>query len=73
MVMNAMRMNQGYAGECSIVDEESNASAAWFFDLLKDSNESLWDECINHSKLLVVVHVLTIKSNHGLSEVNFLN
>jgi hypothetical protein len=28
MVMNAMRMNQGYAGECSIVDEESNASAA---------------------------------------------
>jgi hypothetical protein len=28
-------MNQGYAGECSIVDEEPNAEVARFFDFLK--------------------------------------
>jgi hypothetical protein len=36
IVMDAMRMNQGCAGQCPIVDKESNADAAEFFDLLKD-------------------------------------
>jgi hypothetical protein len=39
MVMNAMRMNQGNANQCPIVEEEPNVDAARFFDLLKDSNE----------------------------------
>jgi len=34
--MDAMIMNQGYAGECSIMDEESNADATRFFEILKD-------------------------------------
>jgi len=59
MVINAMRINQGYAGECSIVDEESDANVTKFFNLLKDSNELLWDVCTNHSKLLVVAQVFT--------------
>jgi len=54
MIMDAMRMSQGYAGECSIVDEEPNANTTRFLDLLKDFNEPLWDECINHSKLSIV-------------------
>jgi hypothetical protein len=54
MVMNAMRMNQGNANQCPIVEEEPNVDAARFFDLLKDSNEPLWDGCTNHSKLSVV-------------------
>jgi hypothetical protein len=41
MVMDAMRMNQGHAGQFLIVDEESNANATRFFDLLKDSDELL--------------------------------
>jgi uncharacterized protein YlaN (UPF0358 family) len=49
MVMDAMRMNQ-----CPIVEEELNADATRFFDLLKDSDEPLWDCCTNHSKLSVV-------------------
>jgi hypothetical protein len=36
MIMDAMIMNQGYAGECSIMDEESNADATRFFEILKD-------------------------------------
>jgi len=28
MVMDAIRMNQGYAGQCPIVDEEPNADKA---------------------------------------------
>jgi len=28
MVMDAMRMNQGYVGQCPIVDEEPNADKA---------------------------------------------
>jgi len=71
MIMNAMRMNYGYVGECSIIDEESNAEAIKFFELPQDSNEPIWDECKNHSKLLVVAQVFTIKSNNGLSEADY--
>jgi len=53
MVMDAMRMNQGNVSQCPIVEEEPNADAARFFDLLKDSDEPLWDGCTNHSKLSV--------------------
>jgi len=28
--MDAMRMDQGYAGQCSIIDEEPNTDAARF-------------------------------------------
>ena len=41
LVMDAMRMNQGNVSQCPIVEEEPNADAARFFDLLKDSDESL--------------------------------
>jgi hypothetical protein len=71
MVMDAMRMNQGNVSQCPIVEEEPNADAVGFFDLLKDSNEPLWDGCTNHSKLSVVAQVFTIKSNHGLSEASY--
>jgi hypothetical protein len=42
-----------------------------FFDLLKDSDEPLWDGCTNHSKLSPITQVFTIKSNHGWSEVEY--
>jgi hypothetical protein len=71
MVMDAMRMNQGNVNQCPIIEEESNADTARFFDLLKDSNEPLWDGCTNHGKLSAVAQVFTIKSNHGLSEVGY--
>jgi hypothetical protein len=37
-----------------IVEEEPNANVTRFFDMLKDSDEPLWDSCTNHSKLSVV-------------------
>jgi len=51
MVMDAMRMNQGNVSQCPIIEEEPNADATRFFHLLKDSDEPLWDDCTNHSKL----------------------
>jgi len=69
--MDAMRMNQSHVGQCSIVDEEPNADATRFFDLLKDFDELLWEDCTNHSKLLVVAHVFTIKLDYGLSEADY--
>jgi hypothetical protein len=71
MVMDAMRMNQGNVNQCPLVEEEPNADAARFFDLLKDSDEPLWDGCTNHSKLSVVAQVFTIKSDHELSEAGY--
>jgi len=71
MVMDAMRMNQGNVSQCPIVEEEPNADAARFFDLLKDSDEPLWDGCTIHSKLSAVAQVFTIKSDHGLSEAGY--
>jgi len=43
IVMDAMRMSEGNVSECPIVEEEPNADAVRFFDLLKDSDELLWD------------------------------
>jgi hypothetical protein len=71
MVMDVMRMSEGNVSECPIIEEEPNADAARFFDLLKDSDEPLWDGCRNHSKLSVVAQVFTIKSDHGLSEAGY--
>jgi hypothetical protein len=71
MVMDAMKMNQGNASQYLIIEEESNADAARFFDLLKDSDEPLWNGCTNHSKLSVVAQVFTIKLDYGLSEASY--
>jgi hypothetical protein len=71
MVMDAMRMNQGNVSQYPIIEEEPNADATRFFDLLKDFDEPLWDGCMNHSKLLVVAQVFAIKSDHGLSEAGY--
>jgi hypothetical protein len=71
MVIDAMRMNQGNGSQCPIIEEELNADAARFFDLLKDSDEPLWDGCTNHSKLSAVAQVFTIKSDHRLSEAGY--
>jgi len=54
MVMDAMRMNQSDANKCSIIDEEQNKNALGFFYSLKDSDEPLWDEWINHSRSRVI-------------------
>jgi hypothetical protein len=70
MVMDAMRMSEGNASEFPNI-EEPNANAARFFDLLKDSDEPLWDGCTNHSKLSAVAQVFTIKSDHELSEAGY--
>ena len=51
MVMDVMRINQGHINQCPIIDEETNADATRFFDLLKNSNEILWDGCINYRSL----------------------
>ena len=69
--MDAIRMNQGNVSQCPIVEEEPNEDATRFFYQLQDSDEPLWDGCTNHSKLSVVAQVFTIKSDHGLSEVNY--
>jgi hypothetical protein len=53
-VMEVMRMNQGHAGQFPIINEKPNADVVMFFNLLKDSDDSLWDGSTNHSKLLVV-------------------
>jgi hypothetical protein len=71
MVMDAMRINQGNVSQCPIVEEEPNTDVARFLDLLKDSDELLWDGCTNHSKLSVVAQMFTIKSDHGLSEAGY--
>jgi len=41
MIMDAMRMNQGHASQCPIIDEKPNGDATKFFDLLQDSNKPL--------------------------------
>jgi len=69
--MDAMRINQGHASQCSIIDEEPNANMDKFFDFLKDYDEPLWDGFTKHIKLSAIAEVFTIKSDHGLSEDDY--
>jgi hypothetical protein len=71
IVIDVMGMNHGHASQYPIIDEEPNTDTTKFFDLLKDSDELLWNGCTNHSKLLVVAHMFTIKSDHELSHVGY--
>jgi hypothetical protein len=71
MFMDMVRMNQGYIGQCLIIDEKPNIDMTKLFYLLKDSDKPSWDECTNHSKLSVVAYVLTIKSDHRWSEASY--
>jgi hypothetical protein len=41
MVMDTIRMNQGHAAQCSIIDKESSVNTTKCFDFLKDSDELL--------------------------------
>jgi len=63
-VMYPMRINYSYSSEGLHVDEESNVDASRFFELLKDSDELLWDESTNHSILLIVARVFTVKFDY---------
>ena len=54
MVMDAMGMNQGNVSQCPIIEEKPNVDVAMFFDLLKNSDEPLWDSFTNHNKLPAV-------------------
>jgi len=53
-VIDAMRINHGYLGKSSLINEERNVDATRFFEFLKDFIEPLWNECTNHSKLSVI-------------------
>ena len=41
MVIDAMRMNQGYVDQCPVINEVPNIDATMFFNILKDSDKSL--------------------------------
>ena len=41
MIIDVIGMNQGYTGECLIIDEEPNVDATRSFDFLKDSDNPL--------------------------------
>jgi hypothetical protein len=74
MMMDTMRINQGYSSEGSFnifFDEKSNIDATRFFELLKDYDESLWDWFKIHNKLSVISQVFIIKSDYGLSEADY--
>jgi hypothetical protein len=71
IVIDAMRMNQGNANQCPIVEEEPNADATMFFDLLRDSDEPLWDGRTNHSILSAIAQVFIITSDYRLSEAGY--
>jgi len=48
-----------------------NTEAKKFYDLLHASQKPLWPGCTNHTKLFVVVRLLTIKSEGNMSQLSF--
>ena len=53
--MNAMKMNHGYLCEVLCVEKEPNVKSTIIFELLKDTIESLQDECLNHEKSFGII------------------
>jgi hypothetical protein len=43
----------------------------FFFYLLKDSNEPLWNGYTNYNKLSIIAWVFVIKSDYGISEAGY--
>ena len=72
MVVDAMRINHSYSGEGSCVDEKK-IQIQLFFYIYKKSNETLYDECINNNKLLVIVQVFIINLDYDTSEAAYDN
>ena len=68
MIINVIGMNQGYVGECLIIDEEPNVDTTRSFDFLKDSDKPLYDGCTIHNKLSVITQVFIIKLDNEFSE-----
>jgi len=53
--------------ECNM-EEEPNAEAQEFYNLLKDANTPLWDGCKNQTKLSFISQMLNVKSEYNLSQ-----
>jgi len=51
--------------------EEPNEDTARFFNLFKDFDEPIWDDCMNHSKLLAVAQLFIIKSDCWFIEAGY--
>jgi hypothetical protein len=71
MVMDVMRMNQGHADQCPIIDEEPIVDVAKFFFIF-------WKILTNHYGMVGQItvnyrhiQVFTIKSNHELSGAGY--
>ena len=55
MIKDAIRMNDGDVCEYLIMNKEPNTDSSKLFNLLKDSNELLWNRCnLKYSKLSVI-------------------
>ena len=50
-MMSPMKINYSYSSEGLYVDEELNVDVFRFFELLKNSDELLWDGFTNYSIL----------------------
>ena len=65
MVMNAFSIRSN--PEVQEVEEDPNPSAKKFFNLLKNTDEPLWDGCKNHTRFSAVTQLLNLKSEFNMS------
>jgi hypothetical protein len=59
MVLDMMRIK---VMTVNVQYEEPKANMTMFFDLLKHSDEPLWDDCTNHNKLYRLLHMCSPSS-----------
>ncbi|MEJ1821277.1 hypothetical protein, partial [Escherichia coli] len=52
-------------------EEEPNAEARKFYDMLDAVDKPLWPGCSNHSQLSVVARLLSWKAENNISEKGF--
>ena len=53
------------------IPEPPNPDAQRFYDLLNALQRPLWDDCTNHSELSFALRLMSIKSEHNMSQSCF--
>ena len=53
------------------MDEQPNASAQHFYDLLQAAQRPLWEGCTTHTELSVALKMLSIKTEYNIPRACF--
>ena len=71
MVRDAGGVGSSRSGEQQSTEKIPNMEAAWFYEMLNKAQEPLWDGCDTLTALSLAVQLMSLKSDHNISQECF--